>query len=234
MDRRFVQESLKHCSWIKISLNAGTAETYSKVHRVKEAEFHKVIENIKYALWYKKEHGLTCDIGVQSVMLPENAHEMETLAALCKNLGVDYFVVKQFNPSSMMLNKQYDNVNYKNYMGIADRVNALASENFDVVFRHNVMKDNGYDKCMSVPFIWGYIATSGKFLACSAHFLEERFNLGNINDQDFKTIWNGDKRKALFEEKIDISSCRKNCRMDSCNRFLLSVKDDTIPHVNFI
>lgn len=235
MDARFVEKSLGSCSWVKISLNAGSAETYSKVHRVKPAEYDKVIENIRYAVQYKKQHGLTVDIGVQSVLLPENAHEMESLAALCKEIGVDYFVVKPFAPHQDMVNRQYDNINYNDYLDLSDRVNAYASDDFEVVFRLNAMtREVEYDTCYSVPFTWAYISTAGDLLACSAYFTDPRFNLGNINTQSFEQIWSGSKRKALFEEGIDVSSCRKNCRMASCNEYLDSIKNNKIHNVNFI
>jgi sulfatase maturation enzyme AslB (radical SAM superfamily) len=94
--------------------------------------------------------------------------------------------------------------------------------------------DTPYTKCMSTPMLWGYVMASGVVSACSAYLLNPRFELGNINDQDFKTIWQGSKRQALFEEGIDISECRKNCRMDSCNRYLDEIANNKISNVNFI
>ena len=55
MNDKFVQESLSRCSWIKISINAGTAENYAKIHVTKAKDFDIAVENIRKAVEYKKK-----------------------------------------------------------------------------------------------------------------------------------------------------------------------------------
>lgn len=236
MNKAFVERSLSKISWIKISLNGGDHKSYSAVHRVKEAEFDKVIANIKYAVEYKREHNLNCVIGIQSVLLPENAHTMEALVLLGKELGVSYVVIKPFSPHQSMLNKQYDSMKYAEYITLAEGLSKHSTEDFEVVARLNAMKSTGhtYDKCLSTPLIWGYINSKADVLACSAHYENPRFNLGNLNDSSFKEIWQGEKRQALFEEGICIDECRKNCRMNHANIYLDQIANNKVPHVNFI
>ncbi len=77
----------------------------------------------------------------------------------------------------------------------------------------------------------------GTLYCCSAFLLDERFGYGNINENTFKEIWQGDKRKKNFHyvsNELDISECRRNCRMDEVNRYLFNLKENAIPHVNFI
>ena len=87
---------------------------------------------------------------------------------------------------------------------------------------------------MSTPNLWAYMMATGDMYACSAYLLNDKFNLGNINQSTFKEIWEGEKRKQLYEGGIDITECRKNCRMDSCNRYLDNIANDKIWNVNFI
>ena len=40
---------LNATEWIKVSCNAGTPETYAKIHQAKPGDFDRVIANMKYA-----------------------------------------------------------------------------------------------------------------------------------------------------------------------------------------
>ena len=97
--------------------------------------------------------------------------------------------------------------------------------------------EQGYKKCYATPNLWSYVMADGRVFSCSAYLLDDRFDLGNINDNTFQEIWEGNKRKNNFEfvkQDLDISECRLNCRMDEVNRYIDSIDHQTIEHINFI
>ena len=75
----------------------------------------------------------------------------------------------------------------------------------------------------------------GRVFTCSAHLLDDKFCIGNLNEQTFQEIWEGEKRRENWEmmKEFDIHNCRKNCRMETTNQYLDQMKHG-IPHQNFI
>lgn len=244
LNEKFIEESLPLTTWIKVSINAGTAKTYAQVHRTKERDFDRVIDNLKAAVAAKKSRGHECTLGAQSLLLPENANEMIQLAKICRDeIGLDYLVVKPYSQHLFSESHEYEGIDYTDYLGLAEEFNALNTKDFSVVFRENTMKkytqDESlrYTKCNATPFFWAYVMADGEVCGCSAYLLDKNFMYGNLHDRSFKSVWEGAEREASFHfirENLDIKNCRVNCRMDEINRYLYKMREGLVDHVNFI
>jgi len=239
--KRAVERFVENCSWIKVSLNAGTPSTYAQIHQTKEIDYHRVMENLKNALEYRRENSLNCTIGVQMLLLPENKDEAKILAQTCKELGVDYLVIKPYSQHLSSETEKYKDIDYSKMLDVEEDLKKISDENFSVVFRANTMqkyieKRQPYTKCHSTPFFWGYIAADGKVFGCSAYLGKDEFCYGNVYDNSFEDIWEGEKREESYnyiQNKLDINDCRVNCRMDEVNRYLFRLKNPQ-DHDNFI
>lgn len=232
---------LQNASWIKVSINAGESISYAKIHRTKEADFAKVLENFRIALEIRRVNSFSCTLGAQMLLLPENYGEALILAQKLKNIGVDYLVIKPYSQHLFSNTRKYEHLKYENYLMLQKQLEMLNTQNFSVIFRIETIKKMqqdvpSYQKCYSTPYFWGYIASNGDVYGCSCYLGQESFAYGNINTYSFKEIWEGDRRKEnmlFIQNQLDISKCRVNCRMDFVNRYLWELKHPN-PHINFI
>lgn len=226
-------------TWIKVSLNAGSQETYVKVHKTDAKDWDKVWAGLKTLVALRNTTGSKTTIGVQCVVLPENVYEMRELASLCVDAGVDYLVLKPYSQGTFSITHQYEDVDYKEMRSYLAGVKDFDSKTFKVIYRgtainEEIDKKHRYPKCLATPMFWCYVMGNGDFFTCSAHLMDKRFCIGNINTQTFQEIWEGDKRRENWEmmKEFDIKQCRLNCRMNLQNKYLHSLTHTE--HVNFI
>ncbi|CAN8138717.1 hypothetical protein THIOSC15_1050002 [uncultured Thiomicrorhabdus sp.] len=142
----------------------------------------------------------------------------------------------------MSKTEKYKDIKYSDFRNNNNILNDLNDDSFSVIYRQNTMRKwnrhiKEYKRCLGLPF-WSYMDAGGNIWGCSAHLGREtmNFNYGNINEQTFKEIWEGEARQKNLkwvENTMDVSKCRINCRMDECNRYLWELKNPN-DHVNFI
>jgi len=239
-DEETASATLESITWIKISINAATPETYSSIHRTRPEDFERVIANIKKAVEIRNARDLPSTIGMQMILLPENTGEAVMLAERAKEIGADYLVIKSYSQHLKSITHEYEGFRYSDHYRLGEELAAVSNERFKVIFRINAMRKleedrRGYGKCLALPF-WTYIDAGGGVWACSAYLGDERFEIGNINESSFEKIWTGEKRKKVMEfvaNELDTSKCRRNCRMDEVNRYLWELRHPS-RHVNFI
>jgi cyclic pyranopterin phosphate synthase len=239
-DEKLADSILASVTWIKVSIDAGTRDSYAKIHNTRQSDFEKVMKNMSYAVKLKRNKGLKCALGMQLILLPENYQEVELLAKKAKNIGMDYLVVKPYSQHPLSKTKRFANIKYGHYAYLARKLDKFNDNSFSVVFRiHTMCKwddlRRNYKHCLALPF-WAYINSNGNVYACETFLTKDRFRLGNIYRNTFREIWQGQKRIKLArwaQEKFDTAKCRINCRMDEINRYLWELKHPP-EHVNFI
>jgi radical SAM protein with 4Fe4S-binding SPASM domain len=234
------RQIIGHLEWVKVSCNAGTPETYAAVHRTRAEDFESVMENLAAAVRVRREGGHRCTLGIQILLLPENAAEIGLLAERARAIGLDYLVIKPYSHFGPSKTTRYSGIRYEEYLGLAAEARRHATDDFAVIFREETMRswdmaDRTYGKCLALPF-YSYVSADGTVWGCKEYLGDERFAFGNIADQTFREIWEGPRRAAAMRfvaEELDVRGCRTNCRLDKMNRWLWDVTHPPA-HVNFI
>lgn len=234
-----VEQIIDNTSWIKVSCNGVTPGAYGKIHGTQEDDFHKVIGNLSDAVRIRKERGSDCTLGLQTLLLPENRGDMINLARICRDIGLDYLVIKPYSQHPQGLADDYKGLTYEQFADLEEELKAFETDSFKIIYRAKTMQrleqgDRGYKKCYSLPF-WSYIDSQMNVWGCSMFIGNENFLYGNIGEELFEDIWKGEKRKKSLEwfSNFDVSKCRTNCRMDKINSYLWELRNPG-PHVNFI
>ncbi len=240
--KEVAQECMESISWIRFSTSAGTEPTYKKIHRGQDGDLERVFTNIYHAAEFKKKNRLKTVLGVQIVMIPENASEVVMLARKVKELGADQFSVKSFGwqpLSSSQLKKEVDcKTYYDNQEDIVRELQELNDENFRAVYRTNRMGKaklgKCYTECYAMPFHTN-IDANGDVWPCCVLIGMEGMCFGNINENSFEEIWMGERRKQVMGhlKEMKLSECTPECRLDDMNRYLHELKNPNL-HVNFI
>jgi radical SAM protein with 4Fe4S-binding SPASM domain len=172
-----------------ISLNGATADVYSKYQGTKK-DFEKVLENLKMLIKMrdKKEHPF---VDIQFVVMRENEHQIEDMKKLVKEIGADKLSLKKFI--------------YKPTDENLDEIKKLMPQNKQ--FAHFATENSPCYRAFNSAIIeW-----DGTVRPCCAD-IEQLFEMGNVNQQSFESIWNNVKykefRKQLLEDIAKISICK--------------------------
>ncbi|MBC8414070.1 MAG: radical SAM protein [Nitrospira sp.] len=236
------KDILPHLTWIRFSVDAGTAAVHSRVHNVQESVFGKTIKSIQEAVRVKEELGLEVTLGVQYLIIEENINDIENALRLFSEIGVDYLSLKPYSLHPQMIDKK-ETVYTDEVIGEIDSVveHYRSKTGMNIVFRKEALtkymeKSRVFDHCCALPF-WGYISSKGDFYTCSVFIGDERFKTGNIYKDDMNEILFGERRACSLKfgesELVLKNECRLNCRMARINEFLHTVNNKP-EHVNFI
>jgi radical SAM protein with 4Fe4S-binding SPASM domain len=230
-------EAIKSCSWVKVSINGGTAKTYEAVHQ--RDHFEKVTMNMHKAVAKRQELKSRCTLGAQLVLLPENKDSVEKLILAVKAIGFDYVVIKPYSQHLSSKTRKYNEINYNELGANYQQWESYSDGNFKVIVRARSMeawdiKQRSYRKCWSMPFFGAYVAENGDIYSCSCYIGNPDFKLGNIYGKSFSKIWlDREKNYRHVRERLDVSKCRVNCHFDKINEYLERVINPR-SHDNFL
>ena len=225
----FILNELKEFNFVRISLNAGTSQTYQRVHGIKnENQFANTLDFIK------KVAKINLNVGISFLIIEDNIKEMFSAASLCKELGARFVEFKPMYRNDYSVD---DFVYSKKDAIIAEiqRCQLLATSSFSVILNNQL--SDFFDSpsqtnltILSVPRLCMVskfrlvISPSGYYL-CTPHRGKKAYRLGNPFQDTIEQVWFGERHKQLI-----CKTCNLRCTYHAQNEFLLHLNtpDDII------
>lgn len=227
---------VKHGSWVRISLDAGTKETHSKYRQVSKKSFYKVIGNIERLVKHRDDENSDLVIGVGFVVNDCNYKEIYTAGELARNIGVDNFRISgAFTPTGF----DYFAPFYKEASDIARETSRLLSSDKFTVFNlfDDRVKDTqdtqDYDHC-PIKDIQAYIGADYNVYTCCTLAYNKRGLVGSIKERSFKDLWYSKETMSMFKNHNPRKMCNLMCMYKGKNEFInYCIKDNPV-HKEFI
>jgi len=238
-------------SWIRISIDAGTASSYDKLRVTnKNNNFKTVINNLKKLIALKKKKKSKIVIGVGFVVSKENYDEIEGFAKFFKNMDVDYC---QYKPEIVQIerNGKLDKVKEQissefwlhKVIKQLDKAKLILGSKFecnsykleDLLFDSKNYGRN-YKECIGSQF-QPCVGADGNVYVCTNHRGHKEYSYGTIKEKSFKTIWGDLNKRECIMHKINnvekFSNCSQLCKPHESNKMIWRIKEN-LNNKNFI
>jgi sulfatase maturation enzyme AslB (radical SAM superfamily) len=235
LDRKKCHTVVKNCSYIRISMDAATPETHSKLHRTKNIakdNLPVITDHIRELVHLKRELNTGIKIGVGYLVHPANTVEILQFVHTMKNIGVDYI---QIRPVCNINGNQKRLMIRQSKPQIAESLK-LQSHDFDIfpmLHRFDEVQaiNRGYETCYAHALV-GIIAADCSVYVCCQLKGNEKFVLGNLRESTFQDIWHSERRKSIITN-IDAKHCPP-CRYGRYNEVLEYMADEERTHSEFL
>ena len=220
-------------NWVRISLDAGTKETYLKIKGADD--FDQAISIAKELVELKNRFAFItkADIGIGFVITPENYKEIPLFSGLIKQTGVDYGQYKPSTEDGMFdIRLWREEIKPLLETVFADNPKAVINlYKFNDIITSKL--DQEYGKCYGHQFC-PCIGADGEVWACSQKRGIEGFSFGNIHENSFQDIWASEKRQEVIN-RINLSDCPKLCKNNEINKALYHIRHpERSLHYNFL
>lgn len=210
-----IAREMMNCRWIGVSVDAGTKETFKKVHEVDC--FDKVIENIKLLVKMKKETGSKVDIAYKFLITPYNWKDLYEACKLAKEIGVRDFHARPVDLQRKDFTHAIDlNYNIEEIHELFNRCHDLEEgDNFRVFtimhkYDPNFKVQHTFKNCSSSSLMI-QCCSDGNVYVCADHRIEPRFKLCSHFPEPKKILdfWGSDNHREILKSvNADVECAR--------------------------
>lgn len=221
-------------NWLRVSMDAGTSETYKKFRpsRGKKDVFQNVLRGMEAFAKIKRgslgySFLLLTRQDKEGVVTEHNYDEIVTAAKLAKSIGCNYFELKAaFDDNHYIIHQPKYLIEIlrsaiEEIKNISDFEIIFSSTLFSLIDRQNSKQHKFYKKCPMTE-LRTTITPNGVY-PCAYHRGNDRLKLGDVKKNSFKKMWGS----APTDIVIPAYDCQFHCARHDSN-VLISNFEETI------
>lgn len=225
---------LIRADWVRFSLDAGQAETYSAVRRIGKKAWNKVLANIAGLVRAKRgDPRSPLVIGIGFVVTRENYREVVKAARLARELGVDNLRISAVFQSE---DDRYFEGWGEEATELCRQATCLSTDGFHV---YNLFTARLADLTQHSPDyrfcgyqnFTTYIGADLNLYRCCNTAYNSRGLIGSLKDLRFQELWDSAEKQRTFAD-FDARGCAR-CQFNDRNRVILQAIGD-VTHKEFV
>lgn len=199
---------------IKFSINAGTKESYARVHG--RDDFDKVLENLKKWFEYKNSSGSKMRIFCSFVPTPETSGEVSTLSE-----KIRAYLDEDINARSC--SNQGGNMIENNEIVAINPANILGT-----------LRENQFTKICPDPFNRVVVSSEGYLTACVVDY-QNALTVADLREMNIGDAWHNQIFEFLRKKHLDgelANTICDNCINNRSNNFEPLIKEHFRPFMD--
>ena len=223
---KYMDTIAKYSNWTRVSMDAGTAETFYKLRPAKSGKnvFDIVINNMR-ELAKKKTGKLGYSFLIRTQAdkfgINSNIDDIYSAAVLARDIGCDYFEVKpsyQFENDKDHFLRVHDKKDMEHAREEISKLSELETGSFKVLKSINLeysldgkqyAQPKKYTSCPAAE-LRTLVCPSGTYV-CPYFRGKQKFKIGNIKEMSFSDMWKSDERKKIMNELNPAKHCGMHC-----------------------
>ena len=228
-----VVDLLAAAAWVRISLDAGTDESYVAIREAPKGTYRRVLDNIQALRKRRDELKSKLVIGVGYVVTKDNWREVLQGARNAKESGADNVRISGIFQNDGIA---YFDGFYDEAVELVRQAEALSDDSFSVFNRFDARTQDleqanpDYEFCGQQHFTT-YIGGDQNVYRCCVLAYNDRGKIGSIKEQSFKDLWSSRSKQADFHT-FDARDCER-CMFNDKNRAILYQIENPPQHASF-
>ena len=217
------------CRWIGISIDAGTAETYSAIKGCNPEMFYDVMRKAQELIRFNRENEYHAEITYKYLLMPENADEIYAAAYQARDMGFTAFHLRPVGwdnitaTAGMQISYTSEKIDEINRQ--IDAAIQLSNKHFTFYgvrhkFNADFSRKVNFKRCWAIPMIPTFSADGNVYL-CFDMRGKHPMTRHDPDAGEILRYWNTDAHRALVRS-IDPQKCPR-CTFGAHNEIVEQV-----------